>query len=87
MSWWMGPMRRASRLLWVEGLAEVLRWRCPPQTAVLPMGLCACLPDLQALDRWESRLDALFEGQPYDALDAALADTICRFPVHIQPFR
>ncbi len=41
----------------------------------------------QALDRWENRLEALFEGRPYDALDAALTDTIARFPVHIQPFR
>lgn len=40
-----------------------------------------------ALDRWEGRLEALFEAQPYDALDAALADTIRSFPVHIQPFR
>lgn len=40
-----------------------------------------------ALDRWENRLEALFEGRPYDALDAALTDTIARFPVHIQPFR
>lgn len=39
-----------------------------------------------ALDRWENRLEALFEGRPYDALDAALTDTISRFPVHIQPF-
>lgn len=44
-------------------------------------------PCLQALDRWENRLEALFEGRPYDALDAALTDTIARFPVHIQPFR
>lgn len=42
---------------------------------------------LQALDRWENRLEALFEGRPYDALDAALTDTVARFPVHIQPFR
>lgn len=41
----------------------------------------------QALDRWENRLEALFEGRPYDALDAALTDTVARFPVHIQPFR
>lgn len=40
-----------------------------------------------ALDRWENRLEALFEGRPYDALDAALTDTVARFPVHIQPFR
>ena len=42
---------------------------------------------LQALDRWEDRLEAIWRGQPYDVLDAALADTVRRFPVHIQPFR
>jgi phytoene/squalene synthetase len=42
---------------------------------------------VQALDRWEERLEALFEGRPYDILDAALTDTVSRFPVHIQPFR
>lgn len=40
-----------------------------------------------ALDRWEERLEAIFEGRPYDSLDAALTDTISRFPVDIQPFR
>jgi phytoene synthase len=40
-----------------------------------------------ALDRWEERLEAVFEGRPYDALDAALTDTVSRFPVDIQPFR
>lgn len=41
----------------------------------------------KALDRWEERLEALFEGRPYDELDAALTDTIATFPVDIQPFR
>ncbi|GAX81543.1 hypothetical protein CEUSTIGMA_g8971.t1 [Chlamydomonas eustigma] len=41
----------------------------------------------EALDRWEQRLEAIFEGRPYDVLDAALTDTITRFPLHIQPFR
>ncbi|KAI8467950.1 MAG: chloroplast phytoene synthase precursor [Monoraphidium minutum] len=41
----------------------------------------------KALDRWEERLEALFEGRPYDMLDAALTDTISQFPVDIQPFR
>jgi phytoene/squalene synthetase len=41
----------------------------------------------QALDRWEERLEALFEGRPYDSLDAALTDTISKFAVDIQPFR
>jgi hypothetical protein len=37
-----------------------------------------------ALDRWEKRLEDLFEGRPYDMLDAALSDTISRFPIDIQ---
>ncbi|EFJ42086.1 hypothetical protein VOLCADRAFT_97827 [Volvox carteri f. nagariensis] len=41
----------------------------------------------KALDRWEERLEALFNGKPYDELDAALTDTASRFPLHIQPFR
>eukprot|EP00882_Tetradesmus_deserticola_P014402 GHRQ01015314.1.p2 GENE.GHRQ01015314.1~~GHRQ01015314.1.p2 ORF type:complete len:174 (+),score=78.20 GHRQ01015314.1:1542-2063(+) len=49
---------------------------------LLPLLLC-----LQALDRWEERLEALFDGRPYDELDAALTDTISQFPVEIQPFR
>ncbi|XP_075510446.1 phytoene synthase 2, chloroplastic [Primulina tabacum] len=40
-----------------------------------------------ALDRWESRLDDIFRGRPFDMLDAALSDTISKFPVDIQPFR
>lgn len=38
----------------------------------------------QALDRWEKRLEDLFAGRPYDMLDAALSDTITRFPIDIQ---
>ncbi|KAJ7557871.1 hypothetical protein O6H91_04G013300 [Diphasiastrum complanatum] len=40
-----------------------------------------------ALNRWEQRLERAFEGQPYDMLDAALAETVLKFPVDIQPFR
>ncbi|XP_073278089.1 phytoene synthase 2, chloroplastic [Primulina huaijiensis] len=40
-----------------------------------------------ALDRWESRLDDIFRGRPFDMLDAALSDTVCKFPIDIQPFR
>jgi 15-cis-phytoene synthase len=40
-----------------------------------------------ALDRWESRLEDIFAGRPYDMLDAALADTVAAFPIDIQPFR
>uniref|UniRef100_M8AV50 Phytoene synthase, chloroplastic n=1 Tax=Aegilops tauschii TaxID=37682 RepID=M8AV50_AEGTA len=38
----------------------------------------------QALDRWERRLEDLFAGRPYDMLDAALSDTITKFPIDIQ---
>nr|QSM05872.1 chloroplastic phytoene synthase 2 [Capsicum annuum] len=41
----------------------------------------------QALDRWEARLEDIFSGRPFDMLDAALSDTVSRFPVDIQPFR
>lgn len=40
-----------------------------------------------ALDRWETRLNDLFEGRPFDMYDAALSDTISKFPIDIQPFR
>nr|QMU23690.1 phytoene synthase 3 [Eleocharis dulcis] len=40
-----------------------------------------------ALDRWEARLDDVFAGRPYDMFDAALSDTVARFPVDIQPFK
>ncbi|KAG0492054.1 hypothetical protein HPP92_005142 [Vanilla planifolia] len=40
-----------------------------------------------ALDRWETRLDDVFAGRPYDILDAALSDTILNFPIDIQPFK
>jgi phytoene synthase len=36
------------------------------------------------MDRWESRLDELFQGRPFDMLDAALSDTVAKFPVDIQ---
>lgn len=49
------------------------------------LSVCCCLP--QELDRWEERLEELFEGRPYDEYDAALTETISRFPVDIQPFR
>ena len=45
------------------------------------------LCQVQALDRWEERLEGIFDGRPYDILDAALTDTVSKFPVHIQPFK
>ncbi|KAJ9153350.1 hypothetical protein P3X46_026798 [Hevea brasiliensis] len=39
------------------------------------------------LDRWEERLEDIFDGRPYDMLDAALTDTVFKFPLDIKPFR
>ncbi|KAG4934636.1 hypothetical protein JHK82_048943 [Glycine max] len=39
------------------------------------------------LDRWEDRLHDIFNGQPYDMLDAALTDTVSKFPLDIKPFK
>ena len=41
----------------------------------------------EALDQWEARLEAVFDGRPMDVIDAALTDTVSKFPVDIQPFR
>ncbi|KAI4388880.1 hypothetical protein MLD38_001170 [Melastoma candidum] len=40
-----------------------------------------------ALESWEERLEDIFRGDPHDLLDAALLDTITRFPIDIQPFK
>lgn len=37
-----------------------------------------------ALDRWEERLQDIFNGHPYDMLDAALTDTVSKFPLDIK---
>ncbi|XP_022981338.1 phytoene synthase 2, chloroplastic-like [Cucurbita maxima] len=41
----------------------------------------------KALERWEKRLTDLFEGRAYDMYDAALSDTVSKYPVDIQPFK
>ncbi|XP_010272282.1 PREDICTED: phytoene synthase 2, chloroplastic-like [Nelumbo nucifera] len=41
----------------------------------------------KALDRWEQRLIDLFDDRPYDMYDAALSDTVSKYPVDIQPFK
>ncbi|KAL5708505.1 hypothetical protein ACHQM5_019296 [Ranunculus cassubicifolius] len=38
------------------------------------------------LDGWQERLHDIFNGRPYDMLDAALTDTIFKFPMDIKPF-
>ncbi|KAJ7980560.1 Phytoene synthase [Quillaja saponaria] len=39
------------------------------------------------LDRWEETLQDIFDGRPYDMLDAALSNTVSKFPLDIMPFR
>lgn len=36
------------------------------------------------LDRWEERLHDIFNGRPYDMLDAALTHTLNIFPLDIK---
>lgn len=36
------------------------------------------------LDRWEERLYDIFNGRPFDMLDAALSDTVQNFPLDIK---
>lgn len=36
------------------------------------------------LDVWESRLEDLYMGHPFDAIDAALSDTVYKFAIDIQ---
>lgn len=40
-----------------------------------------------ALDRWERRLDDVFNGRPYDLFDVALSHTVSKYPVDVQPFK
>lgn len=41
----------------------------------------------ETLDRWERQLESVFAGNPLDDQDVALADTLQRFSLDIQPFR
>jgi len=41
----------------------------------------------ETLERWEQRLESVFAGYPHDNADVALADTLERFPLEMQPFR
>ncbi|KAJ4724065.1 Phytoene synthase [Melia azedarach] len=49
-----------------------------------PNSFCTSSADL---DRWEERLQHIFDGSPWDMLDAALTDTVFNFRLHIKPFR
>ncbi|MBE9199643.1 MULTISPECIES: 15-cis-phytoene synthase CrtB [unclassified Nodularia (in: cyanobacteria)] len=41
----------------------------------------------ETLDLWEEQLESIFAGHPVENYDVALADTVRRFPMDIQPFR
>ncbi|EXB87348.1 Phytoene synthase [Morus notabilis] len=41
----------------------------------------------EVLERWEERLQDIFNGRPYDMLDAALTDTVFKFPLDMKPFQ
>jgi 15-cis-phytoene synthase len=41
----------------------------------------------EVLDRWEERLRDLFNGRPFDMLDASLTDTVQKFPLDIKVYR
>ncbi|MCD7446435.1 Syntaxin-like protein psy1 [Datura stramonium] len=66
---------------------SVFSWGHKRRTDELVDGPNASHITPQALDRWEARLEDIFSGRPFDMLDAALSDTVSRFPVDIQPFR
>lgn len=38
------------------------------------------------LDRWEERLEDIFNGRPYDMFDAALTHTVHKFPLDIKVY-
>ncbi|GEM_PF-100383 len=57
------------------------------RTDELVDGENAHLTTPETLDQWEMQLESVFEGIPIDDSDVALADTIQRYPIDIQPFR
>ena len=57
------------------------------RTDELVDGSTARFTTKETLEHWEKRLESVFAGNPQDDADAALVDTIARFPMDIQPFR
>lgn len=56
------------------------------RTDELVDGPNAVLMSTAVLDRWEERLQDIFDGRPFDMLDAALTDTISKFPLEIKGY-
>lgn len=63
-------------------LLELIVW-CR-RTDELVDGPNAVYMNPKVLDRWEERLEDIFEGCPYDLLDAALSHTVSRFPIDMK---
>lgn len=57
------------------------------RTDELVDGPRARLTTPETLDHWERQLESIFAGSPLEDCDVALADTLERFPLDIQPFR
>lgn len=57
------------------------------RTDELVDGPQAATTTFETLDAWERQTEAVFRGEPQDDLDLALADTLARFPMDIQPYR
>jgi len=57
------------------------------RTDELVDGPASALTTPETLDQWEQQLESIFAGHPVENYDVALADTVQRFPMDIQPFR
>lgn len=57
------------------------------RTDELVDGQSARLTTPETLDQWERQLESSFAGYPVEDTDVALADTVQRFGLDIQPFR
>jgi phytoene synthase len=57
------------------------------RTDELVDGPASAMTTPETLDLWEQQLESIFAGNPVENYDVALADTVQRFPVDIQPFR
>lgn len=57
------------------------------RTDELVDGPASAMTTPKTLELWEQQLESIFAGQPVENYDVALADTVRRFPIDIQPFR
>lgn len=57
------------------------------RTDELVDGPTAAITTPETLELWERQLESVFAGRPFEDLDVALADSLQRFALDIQPFR